>query len=81
VPREGSLPAWIIAGVMGLIVVVNLAVLFHHGDSPAVAEDFGSIEGVGAQLFATYVLPFELISVLLLIAIIGAVLLTKRRAP
>lgn len=81
VPREGSLPAWIIAGVIGLIVVVNLAVLFRHGDSPTVAEDFGSIEGVGAQLFATYVLPFELISVLLLIAVIGAVVLAKRRAP
>jgi NADH-quinone oxidoreductase subunit J len=79
--REGSRPAWILAGIVGFMVVVKLASLFTHGASPTVAEDFGSIEGVGAQLFATYVLPFELISVLLLIAIIGAVTLAKRRAP
>ena len=78
-PREGSLSAWIIAAVVGLIVVIKLAALFSQGQAPAVDENFGTIEGVGAQLFSSYVLPFELISVLLLIAIIGAVILAKRR--
>jgi len=40
---------------------------------------FGTIEAVGNQLFTVYMLPFELTSVLLLIAIIGAVILAKRR--
>lgn len=37
--------------------------------------NFGTVEHVGAELFAHYVYPFELASVLLLAAIVGAVLL------
>jgi NADH-quinone oxidoreductase subunit J len=33
---------------------------------------------VGEQLFTRYVLPFEVISVLLMVAVMGAVLLAKR---
>ena len=36
-------------------------------------------EAVGAQLFKSYMLPFEIASVLLLAAMIGAVLMGKRR--
>ncbi len=39
---------------------------------------FGSIEGVGRVLFTDYVLPFEIVSVLLLAAIIGAVVISRR---
>lgn len=77
--REGSIPAWVVLGVIGLIVVVKMATLLQLGAPAVLSEDFGTIQGVGALLFGTYVLPFELISVLLLIAIIGAVILTKRR--
>jgi NADH-quinone oxidoreductase subunit J len=78
--REGSLPVWIGAGVVGLVVLVKFALLLQYGKPPAAAEDFGTIQGVGTALFSTYVLPFELISVLLVVAVIGAVILAKRRA-
>jgi len=39
---------------------------------------FGSLTEIGKLLFAEYLLPFELISILLLIAIIGTVILSKR---
>ena len=78
--REGSLPAWVVLGVVGLIIVIKMATLLHLGAPRALSEGFGTIQGVGALLFGAYVLPFELISVLLLIAIIGAVILAKRRA-
>jgi NADH-quinone oxidoreductase subunit J len=61
-------------------VLVKFAVLFEAGKPPEAAEGFGTIQGVGAALFSTYVLPFELISVLLVVAVIGAVILAKRRA-
>ena len=80
VQREGSLPAWIIAGVLGLIVVIKLAARFSFDTPEAPSEAFGTIQGVGEKLFTTYLLPFEVISVLLLIAILGAVILAKRRA-
>jgi NADH-quinone oxidoreductase subunit J len=41
-------------------------------------EGFGSIEGVGRMMLGAYLYPFEVISVLLLAAIVGVVLLAKR---
>jgi NADH-quinone oxidoreductase subunit J len=42
-------------------------------------ENFGTVESIGKLLFKNYLLPFELASILLLVAIIGAVVLAKRR--
>jgi NADH-quinone oxidoreductase subunit J len=37
----------------------------------------GSAEAVGAQLYSTYLFPFEAVSVILLVAIVGAVVLSR----
>jgi NADH-quinone oxidoreductase subunit J len=39
----------------------------------------GNTANIGRQLFTTYLLPFEIASVLLLVGIIGAVILAKRK--
>jgi NADH-quinone oxidoreductase subunit J len=39
----------------------------------------GVVGGVAAPLFQVYLVPFELTSILLLAAIVGAVVLAKRR--
>ena len=80
--REGSVLTWVVAGVIGLFLTVRLARLVRQGQPaalPPLGEDFGTIQAIGERLFGPYVLPFELTSVLLLIAIIGAVILAKRR--
>jgi NADH-quinone oxidoreductase subunit J len=41
---------------------------------------FGSPASVGLQLYSRYVFPFEAVSILLLIAMVGVVVLTKRRS-
>ena len=51
------------------------------GYSPARIADEGAIEIIGQILFTDYVLPFEVISILLMVAVIGAVLIAKRRLP
>ena len=43
-----------------------------------VSEDLGSIEQIGTSIFTDYILPFELTSVLILIAIIGVMVISKR---
>ena len=48
----------------------------YQGDTPAAA---GETANLAVPLFAHYVLPFEIVSFLLLAAIVGAVLITKRR--
>ncbi len=43
---------------------------------PALAE--GTTVALGKQLFTKYLLPFEVVSVLLLVAIVGVILLSKK---
>ncbi len=42
-------------------------------------QEFGTVKAVGRLLFSRYVLAFEVISMVLLAAIVGAVLLARRR--
>lgn len=44
----------------------------------ALPEGFGSIKELGMVLFSNWVLPFELISILLLVALIGAVVFGRK---
>ena len=41
-------------------------------------DGFGSPESIGTELFQGYLLPFEVTSVLLLVAMIGAIVLTRQ---
>ena len=43
------------------------------------STDFGTVRQVGRELFSTYFYAFEAISLLLVVAMVGAVLLAKRR--
>jgi len=44
-----------------------------------VPADFGGVEAVGTKLFTEYAFAFELISVLIMVAVFGGVLLAKRK--
>ncbi len=46
---------------------------------PQPPADFGTVGAVGNSLFGEYALPFELISVLIMVAVFGGVLLAKRK--
>jgi NADH-quinone oxidoreductase subunit J len=48
------------------------------GDVPQPIQTFGSPQDVGQALFTSYLLPFEITSVLLLIAMVGAIVLAVR---
>jgi NADH-quinone oxidoreductase subunit J len=48
-------------------------------ESTVVAEaGFGSIKMVGREMFSDYLYPFEVISLVLLVAVVGVVLLAKK---
>ena len=70
----GTVLALLLAGVLISLVATNDL----PADPVAATELFGSPEMLAKSLFNDYVLPFELASVLLLVAIIGAVILAKR---
>ncbi|HEX9821669.1 MAG TPA: NADH-quinone oxidoreductase subunit J [Methylomirabilota bacterium] len=68
-----------VGGVLFLQVVV-LLVLFGGTPSAGKPGASGSVETVGRLLFTDYLFPFELTSVLLLAAMVGVLLLARRRA-
>ena len=49
------------------------------GQLPPAAAAFGTAKGMGLAMFESYVVPFELASVLIVVAILGAILLSKER--
>lgn len=43
------------------------------------AAAIGTVEAIGMELFTNYLFPFEVISIILLAAIVGAIVLAKKR--
>lgn len=71
-----------IAVVGGLVLGGLVLGALHRAPAltlPAVDPAFGGTEALARRLFTHYLLPFELTSVLLLVAIVGAVVIGKRR--
>ena len=68
-------PALIVGGGVGLGLAVLLADAFRWSlhDRPAP----GTAERMGAQIFGEWVLPFEVLSILLLAALVGAIVLSR----
>ena len=67
-----------VAAVAGLAgIMINTVRLSGVGES-LVASGEGETDRLGQLLFTDYVLPFEIISVLLLAAMVGCILLSKR---
>ncbi|GLR48562.1 NADH-quinone oxidoreductase subunit J [Sphingomonas astaxanthinifaciens] len=65
-----------------LLVEIGFAVMARRG-APAMAEapatnPVPNIEALGAELYSRYLLPFELAGLILLVAMIGAIVLTHR---
>jgi NADH-quinone oxidoreductase subunit J len=70
---------------VGAILIISLQSLLPTGAgavSPLTSEATPTLEGntieLGKLLFTQYLLPFEIISVLLLVAMVGVILLSKR---
>jgi len=76
--------------LVGLLLVVEIGFIIYGVSFPnagptgiagaSALDTFGSVEQVAALLFTTYLFPFELTSVLLLVAIVGAVVMAKRES-
>jgi NADH:ubiquinone oxidoreductase subunit 6 (subunit J) len=75
-PFHRQLP---IAGVVALVVTGLVGWAVVQTDWGAAAAAVGaSAEAIAEAVFTTFALPFEIISVLLLVAIIGAIFLARR---
>lgn len=80
--KEKNRVGVVIVGII-LLIPFNLVVLKAIGTIRAkpleiLQNDFGSIKLVGERLFEGWVLPFELVSILLLVALVGAIALATK---
>ncbi len=78
---------WILGGFTSLAllalfvgaIVLGEEIQLPVVDSGVVPSNAGNVEQIGDMLFQSYMLPFEIASLLLLVAMVGAVLMGKRR--
>lgn len=82
-PPEPKKNILIALGVV-FMIPINLLVLegvsrLPESDMSIIENGFGGIKEIGMKLYTEWLVPFELISILLLVALIGAVVLAKRR--
>jgi len=71
--------AFLVAGSLIFIFFLNPFTSPEPEDEQILRGDGGNIETVGMGLYRYYLLPFEVASVLLLVAMVGAVVLAKYR--
>jgi NADH-quinone oxidoreductase subunit J len=87
-PEDHSAPqrkAWLAAGISGAVLVQLGALLVRGGSGAASAADvqnsdlaINNVERIGMLLYTDYLIPFEVASMLLLVAMVGAIILAKR---
>jgi NADH-quinone oxidoreductase subunit J len=81
-PIRGQRPAAIVLGVVGLAEVLFLA--GHHwatgaSSGPGLSSGpGGNVERVARSLFTTFLWPFEVTAILLVVAVVGGVVLARR---
>jgi len=85
--------ARMVALVLGSALFAAVAALVVRGDEASLASEGsrmavdamvrsrGAVGALAEPLFTSYLVPFELTSLLLLVAIVGAIVLARRRAP
>jgi len=70
-------------GLMAVISIVTLVLVLRSADKPSrfgyVSAQHGSVEAVGQQLFTKAVVPFELATALLIVAVVGAIAVARSR--
>lgn len=81
--REGFWEYLPMAGTIGLLMAVEMVMVLggkYFGATRAVSKpaDYSNTAEIGRVLYTEYLLPFELASVVLLVAIVAAILLTLR---
>lgn len=84
-PLSGQIPLRAAAAGLTAILLAELGALAVVDSSvasggAALPDGFGGTEAVAARLFSAHLLPFELTSVLLLVAVVGAVVMARRKA-
>ncbi len=78
---KGGVVLLSLLGLAALLGAPLTGVLWNspQGTSPLLSGEFGEMKGVAGILFTHYLFPFEALSLLLLAAVVGALVLVKKK--
>ena len=76
ITRLGAIVVFILISIIMTTVFINSKTIMGDYDNSGV--DYQSIKVLGKVLLNEYMVPFEFVSILLLVAMIGSVLLSKK---
>ena len=79
ITRLGAIVVFVVMSIVLVTIFINSKTIVGEYDTSG--EDFQSIKKLGNVLLNEYMVPFEYASVLLLVAMIGTVLLSKKEKP
>jgi NADH-quinone oxidoreductase subunit J len=82
IPPERKKRTFVLAAVMALVLLVELGYALRgvfSTNGPAAGDGASGPEAVGRLLFTKYLYPFEITSILILAALVGAIVLAKKR--
>lgn len=87
--RSIGLPGLICSVVAGVVFVTTIVpiILANTAQIPDVTRadaalySIGDTKSIGIELFTKYSVPFEVTSALLMVGIVGAIMMAKRRSP
>jgi NADH-quinone oxidoreductase subunit J len=73
-----------VAALLGIMILTEFLLLLMSSRSPGVSDaefsvtSMGNTESIGEVLYTQYLYPFEIASLILLVAMIGAIILAKK---
>ena len=76
ITRLGAIVVFCLLSVVMIAIFINSKTIM--GEYDMTGEDYQSIKKLGKVLLNEYMVPFEFASILLLVAMIGTVLLSKK---
>jgi NADH-quinone oxidoreductase subunit J len=82
-PEEGGRWYYLLGGIIVIAPIASFLIKIVQsipgGRTTIVGNGFGGVKEVGLLLFQDWLLPFEIVSILLLVALVGAVVLAGKR--
>ena len=80
-PIQGHLVSRTLSIALTIVVVLAISTTVAYFEAPwgAVPDDFGTVEGLGMAIYKQALVPFEVISITLLVAIVGAIAIARSR--
>lgn len=82
-PEEKGRFYYLLGGLVAIIPIaaflIKLVKSIPESETTIVGNGFGGVKEVGLVLFQDWLLPFEIVSILLLVALVGAVVLAGKR--